>query len=173
MLYLFMLIGCGAGAVIGFIISVARKSRSAESTGALGMVLIGVLMGGAFGAYLYSSSGAGYRHSDNVIEIDGSEQFDKIVLQSDKPVLVDFYSTGCPPCRKMAPIVAEIAKEKKGDIVVAGVDIGKKKNKELTERYGIKSWPRFFIFKNGKREGEFIGLTSKEDLLEALKKVED
>ncbi len=173
MLYIFMLIGCGAGAVVGFIISVARKSRSAEATGTLGMVLIGVLMGGAFGAYLYSSTGAGYKHSEHIIEIEGTEQFNKTVLQSDKPVLVDFYAERCEPCQMMAPIVAEIAEENKGSIVVVGVDVGKKQNKELTQLYEINSWPRFLIFRNGELERKFIGMTSKEKLLEALGKTED
>ncbi|HZV12237.1 MAG TPA: thioredoxin, partial [Candidatus Kapabacteria bacterium] len=65
--------------------------------------------------------------------------FDKEVLNSDKPVLIDFWATWCGPCRMIAPIVEEIAKEYDGKVVVGKVDVDE--NQEIAINYGIRSIP--------------------------------
>lgn len=71
----------------------------------------------------------------------------KDIISGDKPVLVDFYATWCGPCKAMAPIVDEIAKELKGTARVLKIDVDK--NQSVAANYKIQSVPTFIIFKKG------------------------
>lgn len=95
------------------------------------------------------------------------ENFDKEVLQADKPVLVDFWATWCGPCQMAGPIVEELAQEHP-DIKVCKIDTDQ--NQELAMQYGVSSIPAFFCFKNGKVAAQSIGLQSKEELWEMTQK---
>jgi len=100
-----------------------------------------------------------------VIEITDSN-FDEIILNADKPALVDFYAVWCGPCKMMSPIVDQIAEEN-DDIVVGKCDVDEAE--ELAMRFGIMSIPTLLVFKNGEMTKQFIGVTGKEDILDALK----
>ena len=91
------------------------------------------------------------------------EHFDKTVLESEVPVLVDFYADWCAPCRVMAPVIDEIARENSGRLLVAKVDTDQAPR--LSKRYAIRSIPFFARFENGEMVRTVIG-TVKDELKE-------
>lgn len=92
--------------------------------------------------------------------------FDSQVLQSDVPVLVDFFATWCGPCKMIAPVLEEINKEAVG-FKVFKVDVDE--NPELAQRYNIMSIPTLITFKNGKVYKKELGFKNKAALLNMLK----
>lgn len=94
--------------------------------------------------------------------------FEQEVLQSDKPVLVDFFATWCGPCSMMAPIVKQLAEEIT-DIKVGKLDIDQ--NMSIAQKYRVMSVPTFLIFKEGQVVEKVIGAVSKKELETAIKKV--
>ena len=96
-----------------------------------------------------------------------SENFEEEVLRSDKPVLVDFWATWCGPCRMLAPIVAQIAEERAGEIKVGKIDVDEEP--ELAVQYGIASIPTLMVFKNGEKVNTSIGVIPKAAIEQLLK----
>lgn len=96
-----------------------------------------------------------------------SENFKDEVLDSDKPVLVDFWATWCGPCKMIAPIVEEIAKEYEGKVKVGKINVDQQP--ELASAFNIVSIPTIMIFKNGKIENMVVGYKTKEQLVALLK----
>lgn len=88
--------------------------------------------------------------------------FKKEVLESELPVLVDFWAKWCGPCKTIAPFIDELAKELAGKIKIGKVDIDN--NSKIATQYGIMSIPTIVFFKNGKVMGQLVGLVSKHDL---------
>ncbi|MCI5511674.1 MAG: thioredoxin [Eubacterium sp.] len=96
-----------------------------------------------------------------------TENFEKEVLQSDVPVLVDFWATWCMPCKMLAPVIEEIAAEADG-YKVGKVDVDQEP--ELAQKYRIMSIPSIFVFKNGKVAASTVGVQPKAALKELLNK---
>lgn len=97
------------------------------------------------------------------------KNFKEEVLQAELPVLVDFFAEWCGPCKMVAPVIEEIAKEYKGKIKVAKVDVdgaGK-----TATHYGIMSVPTLMFFKDGKAVSQSVGAMSKFELKNKLKEV--
>jgi thioredoxin 1 len=94
------------------------------------------------------------------------QNFEKEVLKSDIPVLVDFTATWCGPCKALAPIVDKIAADFQGKIKVGKVDIDDAP--ETAKKYGVKSVPTCMVFKGGQKSGMQAGLTTREKLVELL-----
>lgn len=95
-----------------------------------------------------------------------SENFEKEVLNSEKPVLVDFYADWCGPCNAMAPIVEELATELNEKAKVGKINVDE--NLDIAVEYNVMSIPTFIIFKNGKEEKRFVGVRDKEELLKSF-----
>jgi len=96
------------------------------------------------------------------ITLDESN-FDKEINQSDKPVIVDFWAEWCGPCKMIAPLLDEIAKEKAESVKVAKVNVDE--NQSLSFKYNIRAIPSLLFFKNGQLRDQVTGMTSKKDLL--------
>ena len=94
-----------------------------------------------------------------------SENFAEEVLNSDKPVLVDFWAAWCGPCQMLAPSIAEIAEER-SDIKVGKVNVDDQP--ELAQLFGVQSIPMVVLFKDGKAVNTSIGYVPKEQLEEML-----
>ena len=95
-----------------------------------------------------------------------AENFKSEVLESDLPVLVDFWASWCGPCRMMGPVVSEIAEEKKGVLKVGKVNVDEQES--LAAQFSVMSIPTFILFKNGKAAAQRTGAMSKDDLLKSL-----
>jgi thioredoxin 1 len=106
--------------------------------------------------------------SEFVTEITDAT-FDSEVLQSPTPVLVDFWATWCGPCRALAPIVDEIAKQYHGKLKVAKMDVDK--NALTPGRFGIRGIPALLLFKGGKVAEQIVGFVPKETIDKSLTKV--
>ncbi len=94
------------------------------------------------------------------------DNFDQEVMQSDMPVLVDFYADWCGPCKMMSPIVEEISDEEAG-VKVCKINIDEQI--ELAQRFGVMSIPTFIAVKNGEIAGKQIGAVPKSALLNMVK----
>jgi len=96
------------------------------------------------------------------------QNFEKEVLESKIPVLVDFWAEWCMPCRMVTPIVDELAREFEGKIKVGKLNVDE--NPQTASKYGILSIPTLMIFKNGEAVSRLMGVQPKEVLKSALVK---
>ena len=85
--------------------------------------------------------------------------FNEIVINSDKPVVVDFWAPWCGPCRMIAPIVDELAAEYEGKAVIAKCDVDS--SEEIPVKYGIRNIPTLLFFKGGELKDKIVGSTTK------------
>lgn len=95
--------------------------------------------------------------------------FQKEVLQSDKPILVDFWAVWCGPCRMQDPILEEVAKAVEGKAKIGKLNVDE--NPHSAQQYGVMSIPTLIVFKGGTVVKQFIGVQSKETLLGELNKL--
>ncbi|WP_041404443.1 thioredoxin [Rickettsia massiliae] len=94
--------------------------------------------------------------------------FKKEVLESDLPVLVDFWAEWCGPCKMLTPIIDEISKELQGKVKVLKMNIDE--NPNTPSEYDIRSIPTIMLFKNGEQKDTKIGLQQKKSLLDWINK---
>lgn len=104
---------------------------------------------------------------ENVMNI-GDGDFSKEVLQSDTPVLVDFWATWCAPCRAIAPAVEDLASQFKGKVKFTKLNIDD--NQDTPQQYGIRSIPTLLVFKGGKVVSQIVGAVPKDKIKDAITK---
>ena len=97
-----------------------------------------------------------------------TDTFRKDVIESDKPVVVDFWAEWCGPCKKLSSILEEVAEELDGEVTIAKVNVDEERN--LGAMFQIMSIPNVLIFNHGEKVDEFVGLRSKDDIVAQVKK---
>jgi thioredoxin 1 len=95
--------------------------------------------------------------------------FEDLVVNSDKPVVVDFWAEWCGPCRMVAPVVEELSKDYEGKALVGKVDVDA--NNEISAKYGIRNIPTILFLKNGEVVDKQVGAAPKAALAEKLEKL--
>ena len=95
-----------------------------------------------------------------------TKNFEEEVMKSPVPVLVDFWATWCGPCRMIAPIVEEIAKEYDGKIKVGKINVDEEM--DLAVKFGIVSIPTLLVFENGEVKNKLIGYCQKDEIIKIL-----
>ena len=103
----------------------------------------------------------------NVIEVQNKDDFINKVLNSEKPVLVDFWAEWCGPCKQLGPLVDEASIEFQDEIIVCKMDVDA--NRETAAEYGIRSIPTLMIFENGQLAGTEVGAITKLQLEEFIR----
>lgn len=100
------------------------------------------------------------------VKVLTTDNFEREVLQSTEPVLVDFWATWCPPCRLIAPTIDALADEYQGRVKVAKLDVDE--HGELAGRYGVRSIPTLLLFKGGAVVEQRVGALPKPELARLL-----
>lgn len=94
------------------------------------------------------------------------DNFNELVIDSKKPVLVDFFATWCGPCKMLAPILEQVAEEMDGKVIIAKLDIDE--CMELAQEYGIMSVPTMILFKDGAEVSRNIGFRGKPQIIDMI-----
>ncbi len=103
-----------------------------------------------------------------VMEVN-AEDFEAEVLESDTPVLVDFWAEWCGPCRMLSPIIEEVSQEVSDRVKVVKMNVDN--NQETAANLGIRSIPTLILFKGGEEADRIVGFIGKEQLLDKLSSV--
>lgn len=109
----------------------------------------------------------GRKGENNMEKIFTTENFESEVLNTDKPVLVDFYADWCGPCKMMAPVVEQLAEELDGIVAVGKMNVDD--NYDIAARYKVMSIPTLILFKNGQVADKRIGLQSKAEIEQMIR----
>jgi len=104
----------------------------------------------------------------SVIEIT-DDTFEREIVKSDKPVLVDFWAAWCAPCRAIAPLVQQLAESYNGKVKFAKVDIDS--NQKVAMQFDVKSIPTLLLFREGKVAGQIVGAVPRAKIEDLIKRV--
>ncbi len=103
-----------------------------------------------------------------MMEILKQDNFEEKVIKSDLPVLIDFWAEWCGPCRMVAPVVEELAKNYAGKAVIGKVNVDEERS--LAQKYRVLSIPTLFIFKDGQVVDQIVGARPYDDIARVLDK---
>jgi len=106
--------------------------------------------------------------SEDVVNVT-DKNFEEEILKSDIPAMVDFWASWCAPCRMVSPIIEELAKEYKGRLKVAKINVDD--NVNTPAQYGVRGIPALLLFKNGELVDQVVGAVSKSHLIQFVEKV--
>jgi thioredoxin 1 len=115
---------------------------------------------------LFRSELQNIKQGVNMIKTVTEDTFDKAVLKSDKPVLVDLWAEWCAPCRAMEPAIEDVAKQFEGKLEVAKLNVDE--NPALAQKLGVMSIPTMMVFKGGQPVSRWVGASSKDRLVGAV-----
>jgi thioredoxin 1 len=104
----------------------------------------------------------------NVVEIS-DQSFETEVLQSPVPVLIDFWAPWCAPCRAIAPVVEELAREYQGRVKIVKLNVDD--NPQTPQRYGVRGIPNLILFQGGTVREQIVGAVPKKRLVDAITQV--
>ena len=105
--------------------------------------------------------------AENIIQVN-QDSFQKSVLEAQKPILVDFWAPWCGPCRAVAPVVEELAKEYDGKVDFAKVNVDE--SPFIASKFGVMSIPTLIVFKDGKPAEQVVGFKPKDQIKKLLDK---
>ncbi len=106
--------------------------------------------------------------NEGIVELT-TENFETEVIQSDRPVLVDFWAEWCAPCRMLAPTIDEIAQDYADQIKVGKLNVDH--HGDIAARFAIRGIPTILVFQNGEVHDQMVGAGSKENILKMIEKV--
>jgi thioredoxin 1 len=172
-LALALIIGGSLGAVLGYYGKCTTGSCPLTANpwrgGLYGMVLAGLFAFSLAPAGTVSNSQAVDSGPSPVLHINSVEDFDKYVLQAEKPVLADFYSDICPPCRMLAPTIDQLAMDFQDKAVIAKINV--QHVPALAKRYNVYAVPTVLFLKAGQETERKVGLESKKTYTDILKQL--
>ena len=165
-----LLIGGSLGAVLGYYGKCTSGTCPLTANPYRG-ALIGSLMGGllAFSGAASRPRSAGNESGHAAMQIDNGTDFERYVLKAERPVLVDFYSDSCPPCRKLAPTIEILAEEYDGRAVVCKINV--ERVPDLARQYGIQGIPAVLFFSGGREVQRLVGLQPRDTYTDVLDKL--
>jgi len=163
-----LVIGGGLGAVLGYFGKCTTGACPLTANPWRGGFL-GAVMGGLL-AFSTGSSRLTVETGDSGhLQIASAADFDAQVLGAEQPVLVDFYSTTCGPCRMLAPTIQKLAQQYEGRAVVVKVNVDRLP--QLAGRYGIQGVPSVLFFQGGKEVGRLVGLRPESAYMDVLNRL--
>lgn len=164
-----LLIGGGIGALMGYFGSCTSGTCPLTANpfrGALYGAVMGLLFAFSMGCkkpeevQAFAEEPAPQEKTHAAIHVTSGEQLQSLLSSTDKPVLADFYSMTCPPCRMLAPVIEELANDYDGRAVVCKVSLDHAR--ELGQQFQIRGIPAVLIFQNGQEVNRLVGFRSKD-----------
>lgn len=162
-----LLIGGGLGAMMGYFGKCSSGTCPLTANPYRGG-FIGALMGGmiAFSGASTRANPEGKVKGYAAVQIENASDFERLVLKAEQPVMVDFYSDSCPPCRRLAPIVEELAEDYQGRAVVCKVNVIHAP--DLARQYGVQGIPAVIFFDKGSETQRLVGLRPRNEYTAVL-----